>query len=58
MIGAEVLEREFEVIPYTSRAMVRAVLSAIRLGTCHDEASATQSEAPEGAGRLLPSLTN
>lgn len=29
MVGARVLEREFEVVPYTSRSMVRAVLLAI-----------------------------
>lgn len=37
MIGAEVLERAFDVEPYTSRSMVRAVLAAIRSGTTRGE---------------------
>lgn len=30
MVGAGVLEREFGVVPYESRRMVRAILSAIK----------------------------
>jgi hypothetical protein len=30
MVGAEVLEKQFDVPPYQSRSMVRAILDAIR----------------------------
>ena len=41
MEAARVLERDFEVEPFTSRAMVRAVLAAIRPGTSRVESHAS-----------------
>lgn len=47
MLGAKTLERDFEIAPYRSRAIVRAVLSAICQGRDDGERAVFSSEDSE-----------